>query len=187
MLEPEKTPTLLERVATGDPAAVRLLLDRYGGLVWKMVRRRFDAATAEDVVQESFISLWKSAARFDGRRSSETAFVATIVRHRMVDCVRRRSRRPEVELADADFAGIAEADPVEQAEDVRAALDAVALLKPVAREVLRMAIVDGFTQDEIATTTKLPLGTVKSHVRRGLERTRAAVNAAGQGADGARR
>ena len=174
--DPTPQPTLLERVADGDPVAVRLLLDRYGGMVWKMVRRRFSPSLADDVVQEVFISLWKSAARFDRTQASEPTFVATIARRRMIDFSRRRSRRHETELDDgSDFVEAAKPDHVEQAEDVRAAMAAVATLKPVPREVLRMAIVDGLTHEEIASATKLPLGTVKSHVRRGLERVRALV------------
>lgn len=167
-------PPLLARVASGDAEAVRLLLDRYRGMVWTMARRRLDSVLAEDVVQEIFLSLWRSAHRFDPRRSSETTFVATIARRRLADVARRLGRRREDELPDdQDVAAEPAADPVEQAEDVRAVLAAVSELKPAAREILRMAVVDGLTHHEIASATRLPLGTVKSHVRRGLERVRA--------------
>jgi RNA polymerase sigma-70 factor (ECF subfamily) len=167
-------PSLLERVAGGDAEAVRLLLDRYEALVWTMARRRLDAALAEDAVQEIFLALWQSAHRFDPRRGSETTFVATVARRRLIDVARRRRRRPEGELPEEfDVAAEPAPDEVERAEDVRAALAAVAELKPAAREVLRMAVVEGLTHDEIASTARLPLGTVKSHVRRGLERVRA--------------
>jgi RNA polymerase sigma-70 factor (ECF subfamily) len=172
--DPTQEATLLERVAGGDAAAVRLLLDRYRGMVWKMARRRFEPSEAEDVVQEVFVSLWKSAVRFDRGQSAESTFVTTIARRRMADFARRRSRRPETELDDAtEPAEPAAPDPLEQAEQVSSALAAVATLKPVPRALLRMAIVDGLTHDEIASATRLPLGTVKSHVRRGLERVRA--------------
>jgi RNA polymerase sigma-70 factor (ECF subfamily) len=165
---------LLERVARGDAAAVRLLLDRYRGMVWKMARRRFEPSEAEDVVQEVFVSLWKAAARFDRGQSAESTFVTTIARRRIVDFARRRPQRPAAELDEVDEpVDPAPPDPLEQAERVTSALAAVATLKPVPRALLRMAIVDGLTHDEIASATRLPLGTVKSHVRRGLERVRA--------------
>ena len=174
--DPPDEPTLLERVAHGEADAVRLLLEHYGGLVRTLARRHFDPGLAEDVVQEIFLSLWKSAARFDRSRSSEATFVATIARRRLIDLRRRRARRPETQLGDdADFAEPAGPDRAEQAEASSAAMAAVATLKPAARAVLHMAVLDGLTHEEIATRTRLPLGTVKSHVRRGLERVRALV------------
>ena len=185
--DPADAPTLLERIARGDADAVRLLLDRYGVILRSMARRSFEASLAEDVVQEVFLSLWKSAARFDPSRASEAGFVVTVAKRRIVDLRRRRASRPESELDEAlDVPDEPAPDRVEQGDDFAAAMAAIEALKPAAREVLRMAVIEGLTHEEISTTTQLPLGTVKSHVRRGLERVRAAVGAAPRAGGGAR-
>src|SRR3954470_14464574 len=103
-------PPLLGRVAAGDQQAVRECLARYGGLVWS-IARRFEAADAEDAVQEIFLDLWKSAARFDRQIASEASFVAMIARRRLIDRKRTRGRRPtidpnsEVPVVAADTSG----------------------------------------------------------------------------------
>src|ERR1041385_2281154 len=95
-MQPAPELALLARVAGGDPRAVRDCIARYGGLVWS-IARRFEAADAEDAVQEIFLDLWKSAARFDGRIASEAAFVAMIARRRLIDRKRTRGRRPTIQ------------------------------------------------------------------------------------------
>src|SRR5215467_13463308 len=90
---------LLGRVAAGDDQATRTCIERYGGLVYALARRFEGGAGAdiEDAVQEIFLDLWKSAPRFDPAIASETAFVATIARRRLIDRRRTRGRRPATE------------------------------------------------------------------------------------------
>ena len=169
----ERQPTLLERVAAGDGGAVPLLLDKFGPLVWSIVRKQVVPDSAEDVVQEVFIQLWKSAARYDPGRASEATFITTIARRRVVDHRRKIGRRPEVEeLAEESPIADEELARVDAGDDVRIACEALAELKPDQRRVLQLAIVEGLTHTQIAEVTRLPLGTVKSHARRGLERVR---------------
>ena len=166
----------LERVASGDASGVSYLLDRYGALVWSIVRRQVGPEAAEDLVQEIFIEIWKSADRYDAERASEATFITTIARRRVIDYRRKQGRRPEIE----DLGEVEETplpDPelarIDLGDDARVALEALAQLKPDQRTVLRLAIVDGLTHTQIAEVTRMPLGTVKSHARRGLERVRA--------------
>lgn len=168
---PESHPVLL-RIARGDADAVGACLERYGALVWSVVSKAWkDVATIEDLVQEIFIDVWKSAARFDPARASEATFIATIARRRVIDRRRRQGRAPEhalideVEVAGEDV-GLAQVD---LGDDARLARQALAELRPVQRRVILMSVVDGLTHLEIATATGLPLGTVKSHIRRGLD------------------
>ena len=164
--------TALERVARGDPGAVDELLARYRPLVWSIVRKRVSSAAAEDVVQEVFIQLWRNAERFDPARSSETTFVGMIAARRVVD----RHRRDKVhgaheELSEElpeDFGGFAE---LEARDELARAGRVIAGLRPEERRALQLSI-SGLTHTEIASRTQVPLGTVKSHVRRGLERVR---------------
>lgn len=165
--------TLLERIAQGDPQAVSHLVDRYGPLVHSLARSQLDAEAAEDVAQDVFLALWRNAGRFDPSLSSESSYVATVTRRRVIDQRRGRGRRPQADEIDESVPEeCPESDPVEIADEARAAQAALETLKPDQREVLRLSIVEGLTHAEIAAATALPLGTVKSHARRGLERVR---------------
>ncbi len=167
--------SLLSRVASGDTAAVRECFDRYGGLVWSLARRFTDnAAEAEDAVQEIFIDLWKSAARFDENVAAEPTFVSMIARRRLIDRRRKQQRRPDTEplpeRAPEDAPStVARAEIADEASRAR---DAMNQLRPEQRNVLELAVVQGLTHAEIAEKTDMPLGTVKTHARRGLIRVR---------------
>jgi RNA polymerase sigma-70 factor (ECF subfamily) len=181
----ERQPSLLERVAGGDRAAVPRLLDEYGPLVWSIARKLVGTAGAEDVVQEVFIQLWKNAHRFDPERASEATFITTIARRRAIDHQRRVGRRPELEeLPDEAPAETDALAAVELIDEARVAAEALAQLKPEQQQVLRLALVEGLTHTQIAVVTKLPLGTVKSHARRGLERVRALLKERRAGGEG---
>jgi len=172
-MQPAPELALLTRVAGGDPGAVRDCIARYGGLVWS-IARRFEGHDAEDAVQEIFLDLWKSAARFDPRIASEPAFVAMIARRRLIDRRRTQRRRPATETIDSEPA-IADAgrgpDSCAEASQAARALDR---LRPEQRRVLVLAT-HGLSHGEIAERTGMPLGTVKAHARRGLQSIRAAL------------
>lgn len=167
--------SVLHRVATGDASAVSECMERFGGLVWSLARRYCtNVVEAEDAVQEIFIDVWKSAARFDSAIASETVFVATIARRRLIDRFRRASRRPQSELV-SDVAAPTTAplgDPAEISEDARLAAEVMGTLKPEQQRVLQLSIFHGASHEQIARSTGLPLGTVKTHARRGLIRIR---------------
>lgn len=168
---------VLHRVAAGDPAAVQEILDRYGGLVWSLARRySANQAEAEDAVQEIFIDLWKSAGRFDEAIASEPTFVAMIARRRLIDRRRHAARRPDVsaprELNNGQEAPVALTESLEIGEEARRAEQALGDLKEDQQRVLRLSIFQGLSHQRIAEVTGLPLGTVKTHVRRGLMRLR---------------
>ena len=167
-------PSLLARVAAGDRGAMRECLARFGGLVWSLARR-FEPADAEDAVQEIFVDLWKSAARFDAAIASETVFVAMIARRRLIDRRRTRGRRPttdpSAEVPQLVDAGTAP-DTCAEASQAARALDQ---LRPEQRQVLLLATCHGLSHGEIAAQIGMPLGTVKAHVRRGLISIRAAL------------
>jgi RNA polymerase sigma factor (sigma-70 family) len=178
--------SILERVASGDQAAVAQCLDRYGGLVWSAARRWSDnAADAEDATQEIFIALWKSAARYKPSAGSEAAFISTIARRRMIDRLRAKGRRPSTEEFDESVMfELADSAPDQGmvAAEAAIAVRAVAQLEAGQQQVLMMGVVQGMTHSEIATATGKPLGTVKTQLRRGLIRVRELIE---QGADSA--
>jgi RNA polymerase sigma-70 factor (ECF subfamily) len=184
---------LLHRVAAGDNSAVEACLDRYGGLVWSLARR-FSANRheAEDAVQDVFIELWKKAPRYDASLSSEMTFVAMIARRRLIDRGRRAgASRSSEELSDSTASPTAEADyeRVDTSDEAGRAARELQRLKPEQQSVLKLSIFEGLSHQQIADRLSLPLGTVKTHVRRGLERVREALtrtNATNTANEGAR-
>jgi RNA polymerase sigma factor (sigma-70 family) len=172
--------SLLPRIADGDQSAVPECISRYGGLVWTLARRRLASREdAEDVVQEVFVDLWRSADRFDPQVAEEITFVAMIARRRVIDRLRRGAESRQT--ASIDEAGAAElpgpaGDAVvrrlELGEEARLADEQLAQLKPEEQQVLRLSIFDSLSHSAIADQTGLPLGTVKSHIRRGLDSLR---------------
>ena len=154
---------------------MRECLARYSGLVWS-IARRFEPSDAEDAVQEIFVDLWKSAARYDAAVASETVFIAMIARRRLIDRRRSRERRPVTEpIADEPQLAAAGSAPDTCAEASQAArvLDQ---LRPDQRRAVVLATCHGMSHGEIAEATGMPLGTVKAHVRRGLMAIRAALS-----------
>jgi RNA polymerase sigma-70 factor (ECF subfamily) len=164
----------LVRIARGDRAATSDCIRRHGALVWSLALRSThgNRAEAEDAVQEIFIEVWRSAVKYDPAKGSESLFVAMIARRRLID--RFRARVPEsLQIDDMEIA--ATDDPSREAElgaDYGAVRRGLKTLKPEERQVLDLGFVYGMTQSEIVEKTGMPLGTVKSHMRRGLIRLR---------------
>ncbi|HVN41871.1 MAG TPA: sigma-70 family RNA polymerase sigma factor [Steroidobacteraceae bacterium] len=169
------TESVLERVARGDERAVRECINEFGGLVWAIARRMTRSrADAEDAVQEIFIDVWRSAARFDATQGSEKVFITTIARRRLIDRIRRARSAPQLEGEEA-LEGLQFSSPGDGGEirsDAERAAAVVARLRPEQRKVLRMGLLEGLTHSEIAGATGMPLGTVKTQMRRGLMQVR---------------
>ena len=157
-------------------AAMQECIDQYGGLVWSLARRlSVDPAEAEDGVQDVFIELWKHAERFDPNVASETTFVAMIARRRLIDRQRSRTaRQSHVRTASElpEPASPPEDPAPERSDEAGRAAEAMRQLSPDQQRVLTLAIQYGLTHQQIAAHTSLPLGTVKTHARRGLMKVR---------------
>ncbi|QDV08051.1 ECF RNA polymerase sigma factor RpoE [Planctomycetes bacterium Poly30] len=165
-------PTILERVAAGDPGAVKDVLSRYSALVWSLASGLSrDPHEIEDVVQDIFVDVWRSSKRYDPRVASEATFIATIARRRVIDRRRRAGRRVDPEPLEEELAPGAD-DPslrqVDIEDEAMQAKEVLAELSGDRRRVLELSVVTGLTHREIAADTGIPLGTVKSHIRRGL-------------------
>jgi RNA polymerase sigma-70 factor (ECF subfamily) len=166
---------LLPQIANGDLTAVGEFLRRHTPLVWGLARRFCrNAHDAEDAVQDIFLAIWRSADRYDPQHGSELTFVATIARRRLVDRMRRKTTRPPDESLDDPtlLAATRETDELEVGEEAARAREAMQHLRPEQREVLELALGHGQSHQEIAAAVGIPLGTVKSHARRGLIRLR---------------
>lgn len=141
------------------------------GLSRKMLRNSDDA---EDAVQEIFVDVWKNAARFDETQSSETTFIAMIARRRLIDRIRYSTRRISADsLDDVLLEPFTRSDQdLQISVEAKEAAVAVRELRPEQQQVLKLSIVQGMSHQEIADATGMPIGTVKTHPRRGLMQVR---------------
>jgi RNA polymerase sigma-70 factor, ECF subfamily len=167
---------LVALVARSDEEALAELYDRHGrvayGLAFRILR---DRSLAEDAVQEGFLAVWRTAARFVPERAKASTWILTLVHRRAVDLVRREERRraESLEAVTTEQAGAAATD-----EGAWAALErervreALAGLPDQQREALELAYFGGYTQSEIAERLGEPLGTIKSRMFNGLSSLR---------------
>jgi RNA polymerase sigma factor (sigma-70 family) len=161
---------LLPRVAQGDPTAVDACLDRYGGLIWSLACRLVPSE-AEDAVQEVFVDLWQNAWRFRTDLGSETAFVSTLARRRLIDRRRRAGRAPTVEPLEDIWTTDQHVTPFGQlaaSEEQAQVARCLEKLKERDRTVIELSIYEGQSQSDIADRLQTPLGTVKTLIRRAL-------------------
>ena len=169
---------LMELVRAGDAAAFEVIYERHAtaafSLAYRMTGRR---GAAEDVVQEAFISLWRSGARYEPTRGSVRTWVLAIVNHRAIDALRRGTRHDRHRASDegieerfeAKERTEAQAARREEATEVRAAL---ATLPDDQCRAIELAYFGGFSHSEIASMLETPIGTVKGRIRLGLEKLR---------------
>lgn len=160
----------LPDVAAGKPRAMNRCIERHGGIVWAVVRKYLsDVTEAEDLVQEIFTEIWKKAESFDPALASESTFVGMIARRRAIDHLRRKGRQPGFETLEA-IKSLGH-DPWAKSSvgcDPEAVKSSLSCLAPDTRELFDLFFENGFTHPEIAEKTGLPLGTIKTRLRRGL-------------------
>ena len=162
---------ILLRVAQGDERAMEQCITKFGPLVWSIAKRHVhDHSALEDIVQETFTDLWKSAKRYNPAIATESTFVGLLARRRAIDFARKESRRPQFEsLPDADSLPHASTESSAallcESKDVRAALKE---LPEETQRIFSLHFDEGMTHPEIVEKTGLPLGTVKTRLRRGL-------------------
>jgi RNA polymerase sigma-70 factor (ECF subfamily) len=158
-----------------EPDAVRLAWEACGGLVHAYCARALgDRDRAADCTQETFVSAWRARERFDPARGSLAAWLLGIARHRVLDVFRGAHRVPTpVEELPSSGAPAPAPDVPEVLADQLLVAHALESLPPAARQVVELAFYGELTQVEIAERTGLPIGTVKSHMRRALLRLRA--------------
>ena len=176
------TQAILQRIASGDGNAVQECVDKYGGLIWSIARKMLrNQDDAEDAVQEIFVDIWKNAGRFDESKSSETTFVAMIARRRIIDRIRYSTRRISADsLDDVLLEPFTRADKnMQMSIEAEQAAEAMRELRPEQQQVLRLSIIQGMSHQEISEATGMPLGTVKTHARRGILHVRESLGLGG--------
>jgi len=166
---------LLKELAAGREASIGALYARYAPIMYGMAAQAVDRGTAEEIVQDVFLAVWKGASSFDAAKGSARAWLLQIAHYRIANALRSRSRRPRT-ASDAEGEGLADApdpspDPGEEAwanhrrAILRSALDA---LPSPQRQALGLAYFEELSHGEVAEVLGLPLGTAKSRIRAGL-------------------
>ncbi|UZK70657.1 sigma-70 family RNA polymerase sigma factor [Sphingomonas sp. S1-29] len=170
----------IARVAAGDRAALKAVYDRTSaklfGVCFRIVK---DRESAEDVLQEVYLKVWHRAARFDRERASPITWLCAIARNSAIDWRRTSERRLEDpdELIQTAFADVASTDENMVDHEGRMLLaQCLDTLEEHQHHSIRAAFFDGYTYAELAERASVPLGTMKSWVRRGLERLKRCID-----------
>jgi RNA polymerase sigma-70 factor (ECF subfamily) len=169
---------LMQLVRGGDPRAFEVVYDRHGGaafsLAYRMVANR---VVAEDVVQEAFLSIWRSRLRYEPERGSVRTWVLGIVHHRTIDALRRnlvhdRRRSSDEGLEERHEAPERTDVEVARRDEARTVRAAIETLPDEQTKVIELAYFGGFTHVQIAEMLGEPIGTIKGRMRLGLEKLR---------------
>ncbi len=165
--------SLIRLITEGQSAALGVLYDRYGRLVFSLAFQvTSDAAVAEEITQEVFLQIWNKATTYQSSQGKVTTWITSVARHRAIDSLRRRGARPEghqIDFEDSEEPDLV--DPVAVEEQVefsqrsKAVRRAIARLPPDQKKALALAFFKGLTHQEIAEQTGEPLGTVKTRIR----------------------
>jgi len=176
---------IMSRIARGDEAALGSLYDRFGGALYSFARQvTGNDRDAEEIIQDVFLAVWDSAPKYDVSQASPFTWMMTITRNKAYDRVRRTSRRPPafnpLQATSPDTKDLS-ADPAENAclvERANGVRERIAELPEDQRNTIFLAFFEGMTHREISEKTELPLGTVKSRIRLGLEALKRHINPA---------
>jgi RNA polymerase sigma-70 factor, ECF subfamily len=168
---PLRLQQLLRGTARGDRAAFAKLYTRTAaklfGIALRIMRQR---EPAEEVLQESFVAVWERARDYDAARGSAMGWLATIVRHCAIDQLRRRAARPESRSAPEEaLLALASPDSTDSRAELRALQRCLDELDEEPRRAVLLAYCYGLTRVELAARLAVPVGTVKSWLRRSLE------------------
>ena len=169
---------LMQLMRRGDPRAFEAVYERHSGAAFSLAYRMVGRGNvAEDVVQEAFLSIWRSGARYERARGSVRTWVLGIVHHRAIDQLRRSSVHGKRRASDEGIEERLESGErtdveVARRDEAQAIRSAMETLPPEQSHVIELAYFGGFTHTEIADILETPVGTVKGRMRLGLEKLR---------------
>jgi RNA polymerase sigma-70 factor (ECF subfamily) len=169
---------LMQLVSESEPAAFEIVYERHANAAFSLAYRMCGTRPlAEDVVQEAFVSMWRSGGRYDRRRGSVRTWLLGIVHNRAIDALRRNvvhdRRRASDEGLEERFAAPERTESeVARREDAREIREALRTLPDEQSRVIELAYYGGFTHTEIAEMLDAPIGTIKGRMRLGLEKLR---------------
>ena len=166
----DNTDSILKLIAKGEDRAFNLLIEKYGNLVWSIGRKfLYKESDVDDAVQEVFIAIWKAAEKFDHTKASEVTFISMIARRRFIDYLRKVSKHRKLQSIDGDNGQeLFKESILNESTDLQLIKDAIGSLEIEDQELLKLSIYQGYSHSEIAKLLNIPLGTVKTRIRRNL-------------------
>ena len=170
LMSTDNTDSILKLIAKGEDRAFNLLIEKYGNLVWSIGRKfLYKESDVEDAVQEVFIAIWKAAEKFDHTKASEVTFISMIARRRFIDYLRKVSKHRKLQSIDEDNGQeLFKESILNESTDLQLIKDAIGTLEIEDQELLKLSIYQGYSHSEIAKLLNIPLGTVKTRIRRNL-------------------
>ena len=170
LMSTDNTDSILKLIAKGEDRAFNLLIEKYGNLVWSIGRKfLYKESDVEDAVQEVFIAIWKAAEKFDHTKASEVTFISMIARRRFIDYLRKVSKHRNLQSIDGDNGQeLFKESILNESTDLQLIKDAIGTLEIEDQELLKLSIYQGYSHSEIAKLLNIPLGTVKTRIRRNL-------------------
>ena len=168
--------SILARIAAGENGSFELLIEKYGNLVWSIGKKfLYRQSDLEDAVQEVFIAIWKSADKYDANKAKEITFVSMIARRRFIDHLRKISKHKNLESIDDDNSGhqLYKESILNESTDLQLVKNAIQSLDIDDQELLNLSVYQGYSHSEISKLLNIPLGTVKTRIRRNLIKLKA--------------
>ena len=166
----DNTDSILKLIAKGEDRSFNLLIEKYGNLVWSIGRKfLYKESDVEDAVQEVFIAIWKAAEKFDHTKASEVTFISMIARRRFIDYLRKVSKHRNLQSIDEDNGQeLFKESILNESTDLQLIKDAIGTLEIADQELFNLSVYQGYSHSEIAKLLNIPLGTVKTRIRRNL-------------------
>ncbi|MBS20468.1 MAG: RNA polymerase subunit sigma-24 [Chloroflexi bacterium] len=170
-IQSDNNDSILARIASGESGSFELLIEKYGNLVWSIGKKfLYRQSDLEDAVQEVFIAIWKSADKYDASKAKEITFVSMIARRRFIDHLRKITKHKNLESIDDDNSGhqLYKESLLNESTDLQLVKNAIQSLDIDDQELLNLSVYQGYSHSEISKLLNIPLGTVKTRIRRNL-------------------
>ena len=167
----DKTVVILDLIAKNHPGSFEMLIEKYGNLVWSIGKKFLgNQSDLEDAVQEVMIAICKSADKFDANKASEITFVSMIARRRFIDYLRKITKHKSEDSMDDDNNNIHlyKESILNEETDLALVKSAIEDLDTDDQELLNLSVYQGYSHSEISEILDIPLGTVKTRIRRNL-------------------
>ena len=167
----DKNGAILDLIAQNHPGSFEILIEKYGNLVWSIGKKFLgNQSDLEDAVQEVMIAIWKSADKFDPNKASEITFISMIARRRFIDYLRKITKHKSEDSMDDDNNNIHlyKESLLNEETDLALVKSAIEKLDTDDQELLNLSVYQGYSHSEISEILNIPLGTVKTRIRRNL-------------------
>ena len=167
----DKSVVILDLIAENHPGSFEMLIEKYGNLVWSIGKKFLgNQSDLEDAVQEVMIAIWKSADKFDPNKASEITFISMIARRRFIDYLRKITKHKSEDSMDDDNNNIHlyKESLLNEETDLALVKSAIEELDTDDQELLNLSVYQGYSHSEISDILNIPLGTVKTRIRRNL-------------------